>query len=153
MAEAAKIALAEARREEEARQAAKAEAERKAEAARRAEAERKAAEEKALKEKTNQAIAGNIRTKNYTYTSKIVRLLFRRSVDPNITSRIYEIIKTTLEYYGKEKMYMRIKATIPDTTTVILEFLEIPMEEMTLLSNIIKVLGNSGLGIAKAIVD
>ncbi len=153
MAEAAKIALAEARREEEARQAAKAEQERKAEAARRAEAERKAAEEKALKEKTNQAIAGNIRTKNYTYTSKTVRLLFRRSVDPNITSRIYEIIKTTLEYYGKEKMYMRIKATIPDTTTVILEFLEIPMEEMTLLSNIIKVLGNSGLGIAKAIVD
>ena len=48
---------------------------------------------------------------------------------------------------------MRIKATIPDTTTVILEFVEIPMEEMALLSNIIKVLGNSGLGIAKAIVE
>lgn len=61
--------------------------------------------------------------------------------------------RSTLEYYGKEKMYMRIKATIPDTTTVNLEFLEIPMEEMALLSNIIKVLGNSGLGIAKAIVD
>jgi len=150
MAEAAKIALAEARREEEAKAlAAKAEAERKAQA----EAERKAAEEKAMSAKTNAAIAGGIRTKNYTYTSKTVKLLFRRSVDPNMTSRIYEIIKTTLEYYGKEKMYMRIKATIPDNTTVILEFLEIPMEEMTLLSNIIKVLGNSGLGIAKAIVD
>ncbi len=153
MAEAAKIALAEARREEEERKAqalaVKAEEERRA----KEEAERKAAEEKAMNAKTNAAIAGGIRTKNYTYTSKTVKLLFRRSVDPNVTSRIYEIIKTTLEYYGKEKMYMRIKATIPDTTTVILEFLEIPMEEMTLLSNIIKVLGNSGLGIAKAIVD
>lgn len=153
MAEAAKLALAEARREEEERKAqalaAKAEEERKA----KEEAERKAAEEKAMAAKTNAAIAGGIRTKNYTYTSKTVKLLFRRSVDPNMTSRIYEVIKTTLEYYGKEKMYMRIKATIPDNTTVILEFLEIPMEEMTLLSNIIKVLGNSGLGIAKAIVD
>ena len=146
MAEAAKIALDQARREEEERA-------RAAEKAAKAEAERRAAAERAAKAKTNEAIAGSIRTKNYTYTSKSVRLLFRRSVDPNITSRIYEIIKTTLEYYGKEKMYMRIKATIPDTTTVILEFVEIPMEEMALLSNIIKVLGNSGLGIAKAIVE
>ena len=153
MAEAAKIALDEARREEEARrlEAEKAAAEKAA--AEKAAADKKAAEERKMQAKTNEAIAGGIRTKNYTYTSKTVRLLFRRSVDPNITSRIYEIIKTTLEYYGKEKMYMRIKATIPDTTTVNLEFLEIPMEEMALLSNIIKVLGNSGLGIAKAIVD
>ncbi len=154
MAEAAKIALDEARREEEARRLAaeKKAAEEKA-AAEKAAAAKKAAEERKMQTKTNEAIAGGIRTKNYTYTSKTVRLLFRRSVDPNITSRIYEIIKTTLEYYGKEKMYMRIKATIPDTTTVNLEFLEIPMEEMALLSNIIKVLGNSGLGIAKAIVE
>ena len=48
---------------------------------------------------------------------------------------------------------MKIKATVPDTETVILEFIKIPMEEMELLGNIIKVLGNSGLGIAKAIVE
>ncbi len=153
MAEAAKIALDEARREEEARRLAAEKAAEEKAAAERAAAAKKAAEERKIQAKTNEAIAGGIRTKNYTYTSKTVKLLFRRSVDPNITSRIYEIIKTTLEYYGKEKMYMRIKATIPDTTTVNLEFLEIPMEEMALLSNIIKVLGNSGLGIAKAIVD
>ncbi len=163
-AEAAKIALEQARREEEekAREEALAKAveerraaeERRAQAeAARAEEERRIAEEKAKKEKENEAIAGNVKSKNYTYTSKSVRLLFRRTVDPNITARIYEIIKTTLEYYGKDKMYMRIKATIPDTTTVILEFVEIPMEEMALLSNIIKVLGNSGLGIAKAVVE
>ena len=170
LAEAARIALEQARKEEEekARAAALARAveerrreeerlaaeerRRAAEAAKR-EAERKAEEERLAKIKATEALAGNAKSKNYTYTSKTVKFLFRRAVDPNITARIYEIIKTTLEYYGKEKMYMRIKATIPDTTTVILEFVEIPMEEMTLLSNIIKVLGNSGLGIAKAIVE
>lgn len=142
---------AEERRREEERRAAE-ERRRQAEAAKR-EADRKAEEERAAKIKATEALAGNAKSKNYTYTSKTVKFLFRRAVDPNITARIYEIIKTTLEYYGKEKMYMRIKATIPDTTTVILEFVEIPMEEMALLSNIIKVLGNSGLGIAKAIVE
>ena len=83
----------------------------------------------------------------------MVKLLFRRSVDPNITARIYEIIKATLEYYGKDKIYLKIKATVPNNETVNLEFVQIPMEEMDLLSNIIKVLGNSGLGIAKAIVE
>ena len=144
--DAERLAAFERQRAEE---AARLEAERKAEAERL----RKEADERAAASKAAAAISSNARSKNYTYTSKSVRLLFRRSVDPNITSRIYEIIKTTLEYYGKDKMYMRIKATIPDTTTVILEFVEIPMEEMTLLSNIIKVLGNSGLGIAKAIVE
>lgn len=89
----------------------------------------------------------------YTYTSKVVRLIFRRSVDPNITSRIHEIIKVTLEYYGKDKIYLKVKATVPDSETVCLEFVKIPMEEMELLRNIIKVLGNSGLGIARAILE
>ncbi len=91
--------------------------------------------------------------RNYTYTSKTVKLQFRRSVDPNITARIHEIIKATLDYYGKSKVYLKIRATVPDTETVLLEFIKIPMEEMELLGNIIKVLGNSGLGIAKAIVE
>ena len=90
---------------------------------------------------------------NYTYVSKNVKLLFRRPVDPNITGRIYEIIKATLEYFGKEKINLRIKASVPDSETVNLEFISIPMEEMQLLSNIIQVLGSSGLGIAKAIVE
>ncbi len=162
LAEARRLAE-EQKRAEEARLAEErrmAEEKRRAEEARIAEEKRRAeeaarreAEEKERRRKEAEAIEGHAKTKNYTYTSKSVKLLFRRTVDPNMTSRIYEIIKTTLEYYGKDKMYMRIKATIPDTTTVILEFVEIPMEEMALLSNIIKVLGNSGLGIAKAIVE
>ena len=89
----------------------------------------------------------------YAYTSKAVKLVFRRSVDPNITSRIQEIIKATVDYYGKDNISLRIKASVPDSQTVILEFTNIPIEEMSLLGNIIKILGNSGLGIAKAIVD
>jgi hypothetical protein len=89
----------------------------------------------------------------YSYTSKTVRFIFRRSVDPNITARIHEIIKATLEYYGKDKVFMKIRASVPDSQTVILEFVQIPIEEMELLGNIIKILGNSGLNIAKAIVE
>ena len=37
--------------------------------------------------------------------------------------------------------------------TVVLDFVQIPKNEMELLSNIIKVLGNSNIGIAKAVVE
>lgn len=89
----------------------------------------------------------------YTYTTRNVRLIFRRSVDPNITTRIHEIMKAAMEYYGKERMYIKVRASVPDSQTVCLEFIHIPIEEMDLLGNIIKILGNSGLGIAKAIVE
>ncbi len=89
----------------------------------------------------------------YTYTSKTVKLIFRKNVDPNITTRIYEIIKATVDYYGKDNVYLKIRATVFDSQTVVLEFTNIPLEEMQLLGNIIKILGNSGLGIAKAIIN
>lgn len=143
------------------------------EAERAREAERRAAEERAEKErierereaerieKERALEAERIRAsmeerasapseKKYNYTKKTVLLLFRRSVDPNVTARIHEIIKATVDYYGKSDVYIRIKASLPDPTTVRLDFVEIPTEEMELLTNIIKVLGNSGLGIAKA---
>ena len=89
----------------------------------------------------------------YTYTSKAVKLIFRRSVDPNITTRIHEIIKATVDYYGKDNVSLKIRAMVTDSQTVVLEFTEIPLEEMSLLGNIVKILGNSGLGIAKAIIQ
>lgn len=148
-----RIKLEEERRNEAERR--RREEEERIEAARRAEAERIRREEetRAKKEISDKAADGGYVDNNYTYVSKTVKLLFRRSVDPNITARIHEILKATLEYYGKQKVYMRIKATIPDNTTVCLEFLQFPLEEMELLSNIIKVIGNSGLGIAKAILE
>lgn len=173
LAEAARMAIEEKHRleaenariarekEEEERQEAERQRqieEERREAARRAELEaelrREAAErEKAEAEARAKAAMPDMSSKQYAYTSKTVKLLFRRSVDPNITTRIQEIIKVTVDYYGKDNVYLRIKASVPDSQTVILEFAEIPLEEMELLGNIIKILGNSGLGIAKAIID
>ena len=172
LAEAARIAVEEQRRLEDERARVEAmrleekkAAERRAEeerieAERLAEAERirREAEERAAAKETPEPAPETVvitpeSERKYTYVSKNVRLRFRRSVDPNVTARIYEIIKATIEYYGKEKVYLRIKASVPDTETVCLDFVEIPLEEIELLSNIIKVLGNSGLGIAKAIVE
>ena len=128
------------------------EEERAIEAARQAELDRIYREEEEAKARAKAAMP-DMSSKKYAYTSKTVKLLFRRSVDPNITTRIQQIIKATVDYYGKDNVYLKIRATVPDTQTVILEFTEIPLEEMELLGNIIKILGNSGLGIAKAIID
>ena len=168
LAEAARMAIEEQRRLEEenakrarereeeekrvAEERLRREAEAKAVAARAAEAERIRREEEAAKAAAAAAMP-TVGDGKYSYTSKTVKLVFRRSVDPNITSRIHEIIKATMEYYGKDKVFMKIRASVPDSQNVNLEFLQIPIEEMELLSNIIKILGNSGLGIAKAIVE
>ena len=88
-----------------------------------------------------------------TYVSKTVRLFFRNTIDSDITKRIHEIILQTIKYFHKEEVYIRIKATIPDSNTVNLQFVKIPEEELPLLVNIVKVLGRSELGIMKATVD
>jgi hypothetical protein len=126
--------------------------ERELEAIRQAEIDRIAREREEAMERARNAMPDMGDGKPY-FTSKTVKLLFRKSVDPNITTRIQQLIKSTVDYYGKEGVYLRIKATIPDTQTVVLEFAHVPIEEMPLLGNIIKVLGNSGLGIAKAIIE
>ena len=126
--------------------------ERELEAIRQAELERIRREEEEAKERARAAMP-EMGDGRYAYTSKAVKLIFRRSVDPNITIRIHEIIKATVEYYGKERVYLKIKAMVTDSQTVVLEFENIPIEEMALLGNIIKILGNSGLGIAKAIIE
>ena len=89
----------------------------------------------------------------YTYVSRHARLLFRRPVDPNITKNIHEIIKKTMVERGKENVYIRIKADIPDANTVDLDFIQIPEEEGELLVAIIQALGDSGMGISKAILN
>ncbi|MBQ7333814.1 MAG: hypothetical protein IJW38_05665 [Clostridia bacterium] len=89
----------------------------------------------------------------YTYVSKVAKLLFRYPVDPNVTKRIHEIILTTIKYFHKEDVYIKIKATVPDSTTVNLYFEKIPQEENELLINIIKVLGKSELGITKVYLE
>ena len=141
------------RRAEEERRRREEEARIEAEKQREAERLRRAEEERLAKERAAKVDEKGYVDNNYTYVSKTVRLIFRRAVDPNVTARIHEILKATLEYYGKQKVYMRIKATVPNSTTVCLEFVQFPLEEMELLGNIIKVIGNSGLGIMKAILE
>ena len=126
--------------------------ERELEALRQAELERIRREDEEAKAKARAAMP-EMGDGKYSYTSKSVRLVFRKSVDPNITTRIHEIIKATVEYYGKDRVYLKIRATVPDSQNVILDFLDVPIEEMELLGNIIKILGNSGLGISKAIIE
>ena len=168
LAEAARVAVAEQRRLEEERaererkrveEEARIEAERRrAEEAARLEAERareaeRIRREREEKEARARASINSVSAENYNYTRKCVKLIFRRNVDPNITGRIHEIIKATIDYYRKADVYIRIKASVPEPTVVLLDFVQIPEEELELLKNIIKVLGNSGLGIAKAIVE
>ncbi len=87
------------------------------------------------------------------YVSKNADISFRHPVDPNITKRIQEIIVTTVKYFGKEDVYMKIKATIPDPYMVRLEFVAIPENESALLTDIIRVLGHSKIGITKVLLD
>ena len=174
LAEAARLAVENRKRIEE-EQAAEAQRLLDEENKRRAEEERRREEERIAAEREREAdrirreteiARGNIVAEDapvtvkeavteasYTYTSRRVRLYFKHLIDPNITKRIYDIIKTTIEFYHKEDVYIRIKATTPEEDIVLLDFLEIPEEEAELLVNIIKVLGNSNIGITKATVE
>lgn len=143
--------LAERQRMEEERRAAEERA--RAEAEARLQAERELEAERIRRASKPQVAEEEPKNDDYTYIAKTVKLLFRYSVDPNITGRIHEIIKATLEYYKKDKLHIRVRASVPDKSSVILEFVEFPKEELELLQNIIKVLGNSGIGIAKAILE
>ncbi len=137
------------RREAEAR--AKAEADARVQAERALEAER--IRKSMMPETAEPAPAEEPKVDNYTYIAKNVKLLFRYSVDPNITHRIQELITATLTHYDKNDLHIRVRAIVPDNSSVVLQFLEFPQEEMDLLYAIIKVLGASGIGIAKAILE
>ncbi len=170
LAESARVAIEEQRRLEaenarisrEREEEARAEAERirreeeerrlEAERIREAERERIQREQAEARERAKAAMP-EMGDGTYSYTTKVVKLVFKRSVDPNITTRIRELIKTTVDYYGKDGVSLKIRASIPDNQTVLLEFVDIPLEEMPLLGNIIKVLGQGGLGISKAIIE
>ncbi len=163
LAEAARLAVEEQRRMETERLVAErqrmeeerrmAEERARAEAEARLQAERQLEAERIRRAGKPEEVAEEPKKDNYTYIAKTVKLLFRYSVDPNITGRIHEIIKATLEYYEKDKLHIRVRASVPDKSSVILDFIEFPKEELELLQNIIKVLGNSGIGIAKAILE
>ena len=146
-AEEARLAE-EARKAEEARLAEEA---RKAEEARLAEEARKAEEVRLAEEarKAEEVKAGE----PYTYTEKLVHLIFRHPVDPNVLGRIQELMTDTIRYFKKESVFIKVKATIPSEDTVDLHFTKFPEEEHQLLVDMIQVLGNSNLGICRVLVE
>ena len=80
-------------------------------------------------------------------------MLFRNPIDESITAKLRDLIATAIKIAGKERVYIKMRASIPDTTTVILDILQIPEQEMKLLVDIIHYLGNSNLGIYKVILE
>ncbi len=146
----------EARKAEEARiaeEARKAEEARIAEEARRAEEARIAEEARRAEEARAVATANSTTDSIYTYTEKMVHLIFRHPVDPNVVTRIHELMVDTIRYFGKEHVFIKVKATIPAEDTVDLHFTQFPQEEHKLLVDMIQVLGNSDLGICRVLVD
>ena len=89
----------------------------------------------------------------YTYTEKLVHLIFRHPVDPNVLGRIQELMTDTIRYFKKESVFIKVKATIPSEDTVDLHFTKFPEEEHQLLVDMIQVLGNSNLGICRVLVE
>ena len=168
LAEAARQAILDTERREADRRAEeerdRIEAERRAEEARRAEEEAKKAEAARLEQ---QRIEAELRAaaekaeapvapkeEKPQYVSKTVTLIFRGGgVDKNMTKRVHEIIIATIKYLGKENVYMRIKASVPDPSTLVLNFSEIPIAEQQLIVDLIQVLGKSGIGITKATLE
>jgi hypothetical protein len=145
----------ELRKAEEARiaeEARKAEEARIAEEARRAE-EARIAEEARRAEEARIAETGSATDTVYTYTQKMVHLIFRHPVDPNVMTRIQELMADTIRYFGKEHVFIKVKASIPAEDTVDLHFTQFPVEEHKLLVDMIQVLGNSDLGICRVLVD
>lgn len=159
LAEAAKLEIEERRRAaEEAERAELARRRLAEEQKRQLEIERFEAEREAERVRIQNELGAapkkpTVLPENTVYTAYAVKLLFRHSVDPNSINRIGELIKTTVAYYKKEDLKIFVKATMPDSMTVQLDFTNIPDNEHELIVNIIKVLGNSNLGIAKAILD
>ena len=90
---------------------------------------------------------------NHPYTSVSAKLIFRHNVDPNVKGRLYEIISRALEYYKKEHVYIKLKASIPEPAAVMLNFEQFPEGEDELLRGIVKLIGNSDLGVMKIIVE
>lgn len=150
------------RAEEEERRRVAAEQARAAEAAR----VRMQTEEQQLREQTQRELdeaaaqrTGGIRTDDepnrpvYTFTSYLVKLHFERPVDPNIHGRLRSLIENTVQYFKKENVPISVRSALADGQAVNLHFYRIPREEYELLIHIVKVLGNSGLGIKKITLE
>lgn len=149
------------RAEEEQRRRAAAEAAARAEEVR----QRMIAEEERLREEARRAVektsaSAAVTTDDealavpvYTFGSYMVCMQFERAVDPNIHGRIRTLIENTVQYFKKESVPISVRSTVEEGQVVRLHFYRMPKEEHDLLIHIIKVLGNSDLGVKKITLE
>ncbi len=87
------------------------------------------------------------------YMTKHAKLIFGRSFDPGVLTRIKEIVERTLVEKKKENIRIHMKAYPVDSYTINLDIMKIPTTEQELLVSIIKAIGNGRIGITKIIVE
>ncbi|MBQ8372524.1 MAG: hypothetical protein IJX38_06290 [Clostridia bacterium] len=87
------------------------------------------------------------------YMTKHAKLIFGRSFDPGVLTRIKEIVERTLVEKKKENIRIHMKAYPVDSYTINLDIMKIPTTEKELLVSIIKAIGNGRIGITKIIVE
>ena len=83
----------------------------------------------------------------------MLSLHFDRAVDPNIHTGIRALVEKTVRYFKKESVPMAMRSTVAEGNRVNLHVYRMPKEEYDLLIHIVKVLGNSDLGIRRITLD
>ena len=91
--------------------------------------------------------------KTPVYVSKRIKLLFVDAQDVRITDKLRSLIGEVIRKEGKSSVYIKMKASLQDSTTVVLDVLEIPENETDLLVEMIKYIGSAGLGIYKGTLE
>ena len=116
--------------------------------------ERRQREEEArrLEEQERQRRAEEASRTRAQIVEKNVNLVFRNSFDPNIMPRIKEIIDETISALDKSSVDLHIRAFKGDYNLIILQF-KLPADEMDLLVNICKAIGNARIGVIKVSIE
>ena len=130
--ESERLRLEEERRREEARQ--------------REEAARKLAEEERQRREAEAAKS------RVLMVQKNVNLVFRNSFDPNIMHTIKQIIVDTITSLDKSDVDISIHATQGDYNLIVLQ-IKLPSDEIDLLVNIGKAIGNARIGVIKVSIE
>lgn len=160
LAEAARLAVEEQRRKEreDEEHALRLEAEREREREREEEEKRRLEKERIRREAEARVAVAPLLPKVDTthaenYISKRATIIFRNPVDLNVIKLIREIVEQTIIKYGKQHVPMHIKAYPKDQSTINLDVLKMPASEKELLIEVIKAIGNGGLGITKITLE
>lgn len=84
---------------------------------------------------------------------KKATIIFRNSIDRDILVPIKKIINDTLVKHGKQSLPMHMRAYPKDANSIILEVVGMPLSERELLIDMIKAIGNGGIGVTKITLE